>query len=120
MNKSYLSPWRLAHVVALGYLALTLTSPKSPWLTQAWARGVSRCGRHSLEIFCLGTVLSFTGWVILAEAGDGLPVQILVNTAGIGILWITAWALAQRNRDIGFVQSLRNQLSVWRSQLQRA
>jgi hypothetical protein len=73
-----------------------------------------------LEIFCLGTVLSFTGWVILAEAGDGLPVQILVNTAGIGILWITAWALAQRNRDIGFVQSLRNQLSVWRSQLQRA
>ena len=120
MNKSYLSPWRLAHVVALGYLALTLTSPKSLWLTQAWARGVSRCGRHSLEIFCLGTVLSFTGWVILAEAGDGLPVQILVNTAGIGILWITAWALAQRNRDIGFVQSLRNQLSVWRSQLQRA
>jgi hypothetical protein len=73
-----------------------------------------------LEIFCLGTVLSFTGWVILAEAGDGLPVQILVNTAGIGILWTTAWALAQRNRDIGFVQSLRNQFSVWRSQLQRA
>jgi hypothetical protein len=58
--------------------------------------------------------------VILAEAGDGLPVQILVNTAGIGILWITAWALAQRNRDIGLAQSLRNQLSVWRSQLQRA
>jgi hypothetical protein len=73
-----------------------------------------------LEIFCLGTVLSFAGWVILAEAGDGLPVQILVNTAGIGILWITAWALAQRNRDIGLAQSLRNQLSVWRSQLQRA
>ena len=116
MNKSYLSPC----VVALGYLAMILTSPKSPWLAQAWARGVSRCGRHSLEIFCFGTVLSFTGWVILAEAGDGLPVQILVNTAGISILWVTAWALAQRNREIGFVQSLRNQLSVLRSQLQRA
>lgn len=120
MNKSYLSLWRLAHVVALGYLAMILLSPQSPWLSHAWARGISRCGRHSLEIFCLGTVLSFTGWVILAEAGDGLPVQFLVNTAGIGILWIAAWALAQRNGDIGFAQSLRSQLSVWRSQLQRA
>jgi hypothetical protein len=73
INKSYLSPWRLAHVVALGYLVMTLTSPKSPWLTQAWARGVSRCGRHSLEIFCLGTVFSFTGWVILAEAAMDFP-----------------------------------------------
>jgi len=120
MDKSYLSPWRLAHVVALGYLAMILSSPKSQWLSRAWARGVARCGRHSLEIFCLGTVLSLTGWVILAEAGDGLPVQILVNTAGIGILWVTAWALAQRNREIGFVRSLHNQVSLLRSQLQRA
>ncbi len=120
MNKSYLSPWRLIHVMALGYLAMILLSPKSPWLSQAWARGISRCGRHSLEIFCLGTVLAFTGWVILAEAGDGLVLQFLVNTAGIGILWTTAWALGQRNRDIGFGQSLRSRLSVWRSQLQRA
>ncbi len=65
MNKSYLSPWRLLHVVALGYLVMILLSPQSDWLTRAWARGIGRCGRHSLEIFCLGTVLSFTGWVVL-------------------------------------------------------
>ncbi len=120
MSRSYLSPWRLAHIVALGYLAMTLLSPKSPWLTHAWARGVGRCGRHSLEIFCLGTVLSLTGWVVLAEAGDGLVAQILVNTIGIGILWGTAWALSQRSRDVGFGQIIRKQLSDWRSQPQRA
>jgi hypothetical protein len=122
MDKSYLSPWRLAHVVALGYLAMILLSPQSGWLTRAWARGIGCCGRHSLEIFCLGTVLSFTGWVVLAEAGYGFVLQVLVNLLGIGILWGTAWALARRNRgrdDISLVQAFRKYLADWRSQLQR-
>jgi len=122
MNKSYLSPWRLLHVVALGYLAMILLSPQSGWLTRAWARGIGRCGRHSLEIFCLGTVLSFTGWVVLAEAGNGYVLQVLVNMIGIGILWGTAWALAGRNRgtdDIPLAQALRKYLAERRSLLQR-
>ena len=72
VDKTYLSPWRVANVVALGYLAMILLSPQSPWLSRAWATGIGHCGRHSLEIFCLGTVLSFTGWVVLVEAGYGL------------------------------------------------
>jgi hypothetical protein len=122
VNKSYLSPWRLAHVVALGYLVMILLSPQSGWLTRAWATGVGRCGRHSLEIFCLGTVLSLAGWVILVEVGNGFVLQILVNTIGIAILWGTAWALTRRTRstdDAVFAQSLRKYLSEWRSQLQR-
>lgn len=109
VDKTYLSPWRLANVVALGYLAIILLSPQSHWLTRTWATGIGRCGRHSLEIFCLGTMLSFTGWVILVEAGSGLALQILVNTTGIGILWGTAWALALRNggTEWAFGQSVR-------------
>jgi len=122
MDKSYLSPWRLAHVVALGYLAIILLSPQSGVLCRAWSRGIGRCGRHSLEIFCLGTVLSFVGWVVLAEAGDGFVLQALVNVFGIGILWGTAWALAQRDRStdgISLAQAMRKHLAEWRSQLQR-
>jgi len=122
IDKSYLSPWRLLHVVALGYLAIILLSPQGGWLTRAWARGIGRCGRHSLEIFCLGTVLSFAGWVVLAEAGNGLIQQILVNTLGIGALWGTARALAGSNRgadDVAFMQVLRKHVADWRSQLQR-
>jgi hypothetical protein len=122
MNKTYLSPWRLAHVVALGYLALTLLAPQSPWLSGAWARGIARCGRHSLEIFCLGTVLSFSGWIILTQGGTSYALQALVNLMGITLLWGTAWALAQRTRGMdnaGLAQALRKNLADWRSQLQR-
>jgi hypothetical protein len=122
IDKSYLSPWRLLHVVALGYLAIVLLSPQSGWLTRAWAMGIGRCGRHSLEIFGLGTVLSFAGWVVLAEAGNGLVQQILVNAVGIGILWGMAWVLSGSNRGaehVAFTQVLRKHFADWRSQLQR-
>jgi hypothetical protein len=122
MDKSYLSPWRLLHVIALGYLAMILLSPQSGWLTRAWATGIGRCGRHSLEVFCLGTVLSFIGWVVLAEAGNGLVLQTLVNMIGIGILWGTAWALAGRARgadSVAFTRHLRKYLAGWRSQEQQ-
>lgn len=109
VDKTYLSPWRLANVVALGYLVLILLSPQSPWLTRAWATGIERCGRHSLEIFCLGTILSFVGWIVMVEAGDGFALQILVNGFGIGILLGAGWALAARNRgvDVLGLQSIR-------------
>ncbi|MFN3622575.1 MAG: OpgC family protein [Hyphomicrobium sp.] len=109
VDKTYLSPWRLANVVALGYLVLILLSPQSAWLNQALARGIGHCGRHSLEIFCLGTVLSFAGWIILVEAGYGLGLQILVSFVGIGIMLGMAWGLAMRGRgtDWVFAQSLR-------------
>lgn len=122
MDKRYLSPWRLANVVALGYLAIFLLAPQSNALCRAWARGISRCGRHSLEIFCLGTVLSFVGWVVLAETGNSIVLQLLVSLLGIAILWGTAWALAQRAQStdgITLAQALRKHLSEWRSQLQR-
>ena len=109
IDKSYLSPWRLADVVALGYLTLILLSPKSAWLTRGWAMGIGHCGRHSLEVFCLGTILSFVGWIVMAEAGNGLALQLLVNAIGIGILLGTAWALAAHNRgtDLAFARSAR-------------
>jgi hypothetical protein len=123
MSKAYVSPWRLAHVVALGYLALILLSPQSGFLSRAWAEGIGRCGRHSLEIFSLGTVLSFTGWVVLSESGNGYGSQALVNLVGIGILWGTAWGLARRGRvsddEITLLQSMRKHIADWRSQLQR-
>jgi hypothetical protein len=120
MNKSYLSIWRLLDVVALGYIALNTLSPQSSWLKHSLAVGIARCGRHSLEVFCLGTLLSFAGWVVLAEAGSNYMLQTLVNLIGIGLLWGTAWALAQRGTDIGVTQALRLQFAGWRSQPQRA
>jgi len=118
VDKTYLSPWRLAHVVALGYLVMILLSPQTPWLTRSWATGIGRCGRHSLEVFAVGTVLSFVGWVAMVEAGAGLALQILINTVGIGILLGTAWVLAQRNRgsDWLFAPSVRKVFAYRRAE----
>ncbi|MCK9910018.1 OpgC domain-containing protein, partial [Microbacteriaceae bacterium K1510] len=109
IDKTYLSLWRVANVVALGYLVLILLSPQSEWLTRPLARLVADCGRYSLQIFCLGTMLSFVGWVILVETGYGLGLQILVNLFGIGILLGMAWVFATRSRgaEWAFAHSLR-------------
>jgi hypothetical protein len=123
MDKTYLSLWRVANVVALGYLVMISLSPQSRWLTRTWAMGIGRCGRHSLEIFSLGTVLSLVGWVLLVEAGNGFVLQILVSIVGIGMLWGTAWALALRGRGTGelaFGQALRKYFDERRAQLQQA
>lgn len=103
IDKTYASPWRVLNVVALGYLALFLLSPQSQWLTGAVARGIGHCGRHSLEIFGVGTVLSFAGWIALVESGYGLALQILVNIVGISILLGMAWGLSKRGRGMDWV-----------------
>jgi hypothetical protein len=114
IDKIYLSPWRVAHILALGYLSLTLLSPQGRWLAQPWAMGVGYCGRHSLQIFCLATLLAMTSWVFLAEAGYGFVQQALVNVLGVSALLATAWALELRKRgatQLPLAQSIRRRVS---------
>jgi hypothetical protein len=98
LSKQYLSAWRLAHILALGYVAAALISPRATWLTRIWARLVINCGQHSLPIFCLSIILSLTGFVILQEAGHGLVLQVAVNIFGVALLGFAAWKLAQLKR----------------------
>jgi hypothetical protein len=48
------------------------------------------CGRHSLEIFCLGILLSALGHFILSEYDSGLAMQLLVNAGGVAVMIFTA------------------------------
>jgi hypothetical protein len=95
ISKQYLSSWRLAHIVALGYIAASLIPRCAKWLDHTWARLVINCGQHSLPVFCLSIVLSLSGFVVLVEAGRGLLLQTAVNTGGIALLGLTAWKLAK-------------------------
>jgi hypothetical protein len=95
ISKQYLPLWRLAHIVALGYIMFCIISPRAMWLARMWARLVINCGQHSLPVFCLGIILSMTGYVVFVEAGRGLLLQILVNVSGVTLLGLTAWKLAQ-------------------------
>jgi len=112
MDKTYLSIWRLMHIVALGYIAFSLVPRQAAWLDGGAMRWIIRCGQNALEIFCLGTLLSFTGWIVLNEAGSGFIMQLAVNAAGITVMGIAAWFLAHYRRRSADVSGSRR----WQSQ----
>ncbi|MEJ1935366.1 OpgC domain-containing protein, partial [Nostoc sp. NIES-2111] len=85
MDKTNLSLPRLLHVLALVYCVSRL--PVGRWLAGAsWTGAVTAMGRHSLPVFCVGSVLSLAitlarpslqaGWAgDLALIGAGLVLQ---------------------------------------------
>lgn len=96
VSKADLSLWRYLHVLALAYVAATLVSATSTWLKTPAAKAVALCGRHSLQIFALGTVLSFLAWIVITELGTRRSVEFVVNVAGIALM---AWAAARLSRQ---------------------
>lgn len=67
---------------------------------------IEACGRHSLAIFGLGSVLSLVGRLTFSTAGDGLLVQAAVN--GIGLLTLIAAAamLERKQQDWRTMQTM--------------
>jgi hypothetical protein len=97
MDKTGLSPWRLVHILAVAYLVAIFVKPKAAWLRQSWANAVIACGRSSLDIFTLGTILCFVGLFLLVEAGRDLWIQIAINAGGIGLMVAVAkWLLRRK------------------------
>lgn len=97
MDKSALSPWRLLHILAIAYLVAIFVKPEAAWLRQKWAKSVIACGRSSLDIFTLGTILCFVGLFLLVEAGRDLWIQVAINAGGIGLMVVVAnWLLRKK------------------------
>ncbi len=86
VNKTDLSPVRLAPFLATVVLVASWVRPDAPFLRSRVARPFVLCGRQSLEVFCLGIVLSALGHFILAEYESGLAMQVAVNAVGIGLM----------------------------------
>lgn len=95
IDKTNLDILRLLHFLALAYLVTQRVGPGAAFLHGRLAWPFVICGRHSLEIFCLGTLLAFTGHFYLTEFHGALPAQIGVSLAGtllmIGVAWIMEW-----------------------------
>lgn len=84
-DKSSMAPLRLLHILALMYLALS--APRFLAFARGrWLAGVDACGRHSLEIFSLATILALFGGLLLTTFGGGLVMQAIINLAGLAIL----------------------------------
>lgn len=85
-DKTNLAVSRVLHVMALAWLIIRIVPQGARILARPMLRPLSAMGRHSLEIFCVGTVLSITGQIVLAETGYALGPQLLVAALGAMIL----------------------------------
>ncbi len=99
VSKPDLSAWRFLHVLALAYMAGSLIPRSAPWLQRPAARAISLCGRHALEIFALGTILSFAAWIVLRETGTSMALEFVVSAAGVVAMAFAARVLSERKSD---------------------
>ena len=90
VNKTNLSPVRLVPFFALVVLTGRLVRPQAAFLRSAVARPLVRCGQQSLEIFCLGIILSALGHFVLSEYDASIASQLAIDVAGITLMCLTA------------------------------
>ncbi|HVJ51150.1 MAG TPA: OpgC domain-containing protein [Aliidongia sp.] len=91
-DKTILAPLRLLDILALVYLALTSEQLRAV-ADRPLLAPIVTCGKHSLEIFAVGTILSLVGRLLFETFGTPLPLQLAVNGAGFAILFWLGWRL---------------------------
>jgi hypothetical protein len=89
-DKTNLAPYRVVHLMALGLVVTHFLPADSPVLQWRSLRPLIKCGQNSLQVFCIGIVLSFCAHVAIEISLNSFWVQILVGA--IGILLMTASA----------------------------
>jgi hypothetical protein len=100
INKADLDVLRFAHFAALAIIAVYFVPAGWPGLNSQWLRPMILCGQSSLEIFCLGVALAFTGYFALTEISAGLMLHVLVGICGIAMMSGAAWVLSWSKRRL--------------------
>jgi hypothetical protein len=89
-GKSFLTPIRLLQFLALAAVfsaAYPLFAPRLPGV----AEFLSALGRNSLNVFCVGSLLSLIGQILRLLYSGSFVGDTIVAVVGIGLLWSTAW-----------------------------
>jgi hypothetical protein len=94
-DKSNLAPLRLVSFLALAVTAADFVGRDSSVLRWRVAQLIIRCGQHSLQVFCLGIVLSVLGYILLTFFRDNILTQLGIDLAGIvammGVAVLLTW-----------------------------
>ena len=97
-NKTYLSPARLVQFLSVVALAAGIWS----WLP-GWLAGVngylSMLGRHSLNVFCVASVLSLCAQIGRYVFGGGIATDTFVLCLGLIFMGFGAWISEWRERS---------------------
>jgi hypothetical protein len=84
-DKTTLAPARLLDILAIVYLALS-SSALGRLARHAWSGPLVACGKHSLEVFSLATLVALVFRLLFHDFGPMWQLQVLVNVLGIGAM----------------------------------
>jgi hypothetical protein len=101
VDKSSLSPLRLAHFLALAIIAMRFMPQNWPGLSTPPLNFLVRSGQNSLAIYAIGVVLSFIASQVLPALGGGLGVQAFVSLTGIAAIAVLADILTRLGKLSG-------------------
>jgi hypothetical protein len=94
-EKGYVAWPRLLHVLALGYVVMMSPLGRLMHLIPK-TNSLTAMGRHSLPVFCAGSLLSMTGAVIRYEWGDGISHDTIIIATGLAVMAVLARVLDGR------------------------
>ena len=97
VDKSYLSPMRLLHAVALVALFAGAFAHLAGWMPRL-AAYFCLLGRNSLYVFCVGSLLSLLGQLARFRFGGSLATDTAVLVVGLVLLGFTGWLSELRAR----------------------
>jgi hypothetical protein len=105
IDKNNLDLVRYLHFLALAVITVHFVPIDWPGLKLKWFRPMIMCGQHSLEIFCLGVLLSFIGHFVTSEISPSVGIQIFISVLGIlvmvGVAWLISWYKSIEGRGSG-------------------
>jgi hypothetical protein len=99
IDKSDLDPLRILHFLALAVCVTNIVPAHWAALRSRALLGAVRCGENSLEVYCVGVLLSLAAYILLRTVSDSVLAQIMVSVIGIALLTIFA-TLFTRTTDL--------------------
>jgi hypothetical protein len=100
-DKTNLAPCRIAHLIALAVVVTRFLPADAPILQWRLLRPLIKCGQNSLQVFCIGIVLSFCAHAAIELSLNSLWVQIFAGAIGILIITASAyWKMPMTHRRV--------------------
>lgn len=90
LDKTYVTPGRLLQFLAL-ISVVSFAYPYVRRFASPLVEFLSLLGRHSLPVFCVGSILSLFGQIVRFLYQGNIAVDTAVVIFGIAILALTAW-----------------------------
>jgi hypothetical protein len=105
--KTYMTPLRLIQFLALAAV-FSAAYPLIARFAPAMSQFLSKLGRNSLNVFCVGSLLSLAFQIVRFVYERSVMIDTAILIAGIGLLGLTAWVSEWR----GATSSARSAQSV--------